>query len=129
MKKFTILIVIFAFTCFLVACESQLPEGSYRVIFDNMEPHIMNDAIVRIEPIEDPDILKEGDFVLIEWHEDTLEQIAYKAFQIVKVQSFRIPDNTTYYTIHVSSSNNDESKIYTPDDLLGVIVEIKNPSK
>ena len=114
MKKFTILIVIFAFTCFLVACESHLPEGSYRVIFDNMEPHIMNDAIVRIEPIEDPDILKEGDFVLIEWHEDTLEQIAYKAFQIVKVQSFRIPDNTTYYTIHVSSSNNDESKIYTP---------------
>jgi hypothetical protein len=68
MKKTYLFVLLVVGLIFFVACSShKLPQGSYRVGFDNMEPDIMKNAIVKVEEISNPSLIEIGDMVLLNW--------------------------------------------------------------
>ena len=127
MKKSFILFMFAFFLISFVACsEKKLPEGSYKIEYDNMEPYIMVGAIVKIEVEFSHETLQIGDYVLVDWSTKDSENEGIRAYIISEIQERTIGEES--FTIYsVDSTNDFPTHEFYIDDIMGVIIDIKNP--
>ena len=130
MRQIFIILIGLTMTVLLTACSQKgLPEGYYRINFDNMEPIVMKNAIVRTEEIEDPGLLQVGDYILLNWIDQKTDRTGYSVFVISTINVMTQPGTgTSYYLIAVSSINNDKTYFFSGKELNRRVIEIENPS-